>query len=115
MNAWSYKLTAYNVAIWMLIVPLVCASIAYAPFAHHILGDPRDGDANEIVDPLAMILSYLTPIAFAGIIGLCVLWRRGLAKGWTVFVASMLFVTCTFSLVAFGIYGFYGTRLIFPM
>jgi hypothetical protein len=112
MTARNCKLAASKIAIWTLITPLFFAFIAYMPLVQHAMHDPRH-DANEIVDPLSFILSFLTPIAFIGIVGLCILWRCDFAKGSVFFAALVLFVVCTFSLIAFGIYGFYGTELYF--
>lgn len=109
MTTWNYKLAKSRVAYWILVVPLICASVVYGPYAHHLIGMPHLMSANAIVDPLVFILSYLTPVAVVGILGLGFLWRHGLTKGWTVVLAAALFLSCTVSLVAFGVHGFRGS------
>ena len=66
-----------NVGCWLLIFPLVAAAILYAFWIWHIWGGFYDGES--YTQPVEMILDFLTPVAFLGVIGFAVLWRYGLA------------------------------------
>jgi hypothetical protein len=109
MNAWCSTLTKSKVTYWMLVVPVICISIAYGLYARHLLAMSSLMSANAIVDPLVFILSYLIPVSVFGAIGLGFLWRRRLAKGWTVALAVVLVLVCAVALVAFGVHGFRGS------
>ena len=96
-----------NVGCWLLIFPLVAASILYGFLVWHIWGTFTDGNAYS--DPLVFILNYLTPIACFGAIGLFFLGRHGLTQTHSVTLATTLFVVLTFILCAFGLWIFRGS------
>jgi hypothetical protein len=95
-----------NVGCWLLIFPLVAASVLYCFHLWHIWGTNTDG--NDYFDPLVFILSYLTPVAFLGDAGLVFLRRRQLAERLSVSFATALFVVLTLCLCAFGVWFFHG-------
>jgi hypothetical protein len=95
-----------NVECWLLIVPLVVASILCGVHIWHIWGTFTDG--NDYFDPLVFILSYLTPLACLGIGGLFFLWRHGFVKKRSLVSAAILFVIPTVALCAFGVWFFHG-------
>jgi hypothetical protein len=86
-----------NVGCWLLVLPLVVAWILYGILVWHLWGTFTD--LNAYTDPVAMILSYLTPIAALGTIGLAVLCRYGLAVKSHVVLAAV--VSLCFSLAPF--------------
>ncbi len=58
---------------------------------------------NSVTDPLAVLLSFGTPFSVAAIVPLGILWRRGLAAGWSVIPGALLVIGCTTSLLVAGI------------
>jgi len=65
-----------NIGCWLLIFPLVFAVTSYPFWVWHIWRTYTDG--NFYSDPVDSILSYLTPIAVVGVVGLAALFRYGL-------------------------------------
>ena len=100
--------TIVNVGSWLLLIPLVVATIAHGLFCYHYRG--RFISANAILDPVGFILSYLTPVAAFGIAGMVFLWRHDKAKTRSVVLATTLFLSFTFALVVFGIWCFHRVR-----
>jgi hypothetical protein len=103
--------TLVKLGCWLLVCPLLCASAAYCPYVHTIyIKSVIPGthtpfvSANDVIDRLAAILNYLTPIAVLGVIGFGLLWHRGSSSGWSAVVAGALSLGCTSALLAFGIH-----------
>ena len=82
-----------NIGCWLLIFPQVAAAIWYAYWVRHIWGTYSDG--NSYTDPVEMILDFLTPVAFLGVIGFAVLWRYGLATKSRAILAAAVSVCFT--------------------
>jgi hypothetical protein len=91
-----------NTGCWLLIFPLVLAVSLYPLLLWHLRGTFSDG--NAYTDPIAMILSYLTPIAVAGVIGLAILSRYGLATRRALIFAAAVALFFTFSPLAYGLW-----------
>src|ERR1017187_46528 len=73
----SMKIRTFaNIGCWLLVFPLVAASILHGVYVWHIWGKFYDG--NSYSDPVVFILSYLTPIAGLGMSGLFFLRHREL-------------------------------------
>lgn len=91
-----------NIGCWLLIVPLVVAVMLYPLLLWHLRGAFIDG--NALTDPISMILSYLTPIAVVGVVGLAVLWRYGMATKTRVIMAAVISLCFTLTPLIFGIW-----------
>jgi hypothetical protein len=91
-----------NSGCWLLIVPLMVAVMLYSFLLWHLRGSYSDG--NGYTDPIAMILSYLTPIAVVGVIGLCILWRYGFATKRRVIIAMVISFCFTLAPLIFGLW-----------
>jgi hypothetical protein len=91
-----------NFGSWLLIFPLVLAVMLYPFLLWHLRGSLSDG--NAYTDPIAMILSYLTPIAVVGIVSLAVMWRYGLATKLRVVQAITISFCFTLAPLIFGLW-----------
>ena len=97
--------TFANIGCWLLVFPLVAASILHGVYVWHIWGKFYDG--NSYSDTVVFILSYLTPIAGLGMSGLFFLRHRELAKTRSVALATALFMIFTSALFVFGVWFFH--------
>src|SRR5260221_5661329 len=50
---------------------------------------------NIVTDPLGFMLSFGVPVGVSAVVPLGVLWRRGMASGWSLLTAALLALTCT--------------------
>jgi hypothetical protein len=91
-----------NIGCWLLIIPLMVAVMLYPFLLWHLQGS--DSDGNGYTDPIAMILSYLTPIAVVGVIGLAILWRYGFVTKRRVIVAMVISFCFTSAPLIFGLW-----------
>ncbi len=94
--------TLANFGCWLLIVPLVVAVILYPFLFWHLRESYSDG--NGYTDPIAMILTYLTPIAVVGVIGLAILWQYGFATKRRVIIAMVISFCFTLAPFIFGLW-----------
>lgn len=95
-------------ACWLVVIGFALASVEMHLFFAEA-ARPNSGIwcGNSITEPLSAILSFGTPLGAAAVISLAVLWRRGLAGGWSVVPASLLVLACTTSLIVTGIQFFH--------
>src|SRR6266478_9994062 len=98
--------TSAIVGSWLLVLPLPVASIAHAIFCYRSWGHLMSG--NSFIDPVGLILSYLTPVAGMGSAGLAFLRHRGKGKSWSVVLAATLSLLFTTALLIIGIWLFHG-------
>jgi hypothetical protein len=86
-----------NIGCWVLIFPLVAFAILYVFWIWHIWGGYEAGtyDDHSYTDTVAFMLSYLTPVAVVGVVGLSILWRYGLATKVRVIEAAAASVLCS--------------------
>jgi hypothetical protein len=80
---------AMKIGCWLLVLPLAAAPIPYFFLWRRLQGTFTDG--NAFTDPISLILSYLTPLAVVGVIGLATLWRNGLATTFSLALAALIF------------------------
>ena len=89
---------------WLAVSGFALASVGmHRLFAEAARPDSGIWCGNSVTDPLAALLSFGTPLSVAAIVPLGVLWRRGLAAGWSVIPGSLLVIGCTTSLLVTGI------------
>jgi hypothetical protein len=101
------KITFAKIGCWLLIVPLLLASVAQGIQICHDLYDISHptpgilicGDSDTL--PIFPILNYLSPAAAFGVAGLFILRRRGLVKTRTVAIAAILSLTFATALFLF--------------
>ena len=91
-----------SIGCWLLIFPLVMAVAGYPVYVWQIEDGYFEGKA--LSDPIAFILSYLTPAAVAGVIGLAVLWRYGLAAKSRVILAAAIVLGSTLAPFIYGVW-----------
>ena len=100
--------TLANCCSWLLVIPLLAASIAHAIFCYRYWGRLMSG--NSFTDPVWFILSYLAPAAGGGIAALTFLRRRGKVKSWSVTFATTISLIFTIALLIFGFWCIHGMR-----
>ena len=98
------RLILLKTICWLVVGGFALASVGM----HQLFAEaaqPHSGIwcGNNVTDPLAAVLSFGTPLGVAAVIPLGVLWRRGLAAGWSVLPASLVVLACTTSLLVCGI------------
>jgi hypothetical protein len=97
-----------NFGCWLLIFPLPAAAILYAVLVWHSWGvPPRYGsyyDLNGYTDPIAAMLSYLTPVSILGVVGLAVLRRFNSATKAPAIAAATIAGFFTLALLSFGLW-----------
>ncbi|HWY29927.1 MAG TPA: hypothetical protein VNX46_04190 [Candidatus Acidoferrum sp.] len=93
---------ALKIVCWLLLLPLVLAPIPYFILLWRLQGTFTDG--NALTDPITFILSYLTPAAAAGVVGLVIQRRYGLARRLEVVLGAVLWIFFTSAPLAYGIY-----------
>ena len=86
-----------------MVVPVLAALvISHQLIATRISASGPMMDGNGLIDPVIFVLSYLSPIAGLGVIGLVFLQRVGFAKVSSVIFGSALFLGYTAMLVMYG-------------
>jgi hypothetical protein len=95
--------TLANVGCWLLVSSLVVADALYLLLRWH-LRSRFVWSGNTYTDPIACILSYFTPVAVLGVIGLAILWRYGLATKRGVIFATAITFCFTLGPLAYGLW-----------
>ncbi|RYD75037.1 MAG: hypothetical protein EOP84_18935, partial [Verrucomicrobiaceae bacterium] len=96
-----------RVVCWTVAAGYTALTAAYLWFVTRIYQRPSVQfrglfDANEITDPLGMILGIGAPLAFIAVGTLAVICRRKDKRKWSVTTGAVLCASCTAILVSFG-------------
>lgn len=96
---------------WSIVIGFTALTGLFGLGIHHLFAESAKPSSlgwcgNSVTDPLGAILSFGTPLSIAAVIPLGVLWRRGMARGWSVATAAALALICTITLVIFGVHFF---------
>ena len=94
---------------WIVVAGFAAVSVLVGVLIHRLLVEAkRPGSVlycgNSVTGPIAALLNIGTPIAFAAVIVIGFLWKQKLASGGSVIMAALLSMTCTTTLVLYGIH-----------
>ena len=95
--------TIVNIGCWLLVFSLVVAVILYLFLLLHLRGRIVL-DGNAYTDPIACILSYFTPVAVVGVVGLAVLWRYELTTKGALISAAAITLCFTLAPLVYGLW-----------
>ena len=97
-----------NIGSWILIIPLSVASIRHGWICFHFWGCLAFAD--NYIDPVVFILSYLAPVAILGVVSLVLLQRYNKTTTRSVILATSLFLFFTGGMLVFGIWYLHRTH-----
>ncbi len=106
------RVIVLKIVSWLVVISFVVASGVFGVWTYQLFTEPVPPGSlglwcgNTVTEPLGDILSFGSPIGFTGVVPLAILWRRGLATGWSFTSASLLIFVCTIALLVFGIWLF---------